>query len=97
MWVWSRVFISVIGDKFMLIKTDYKDRNNSIYKCDMCDKEIKNKNITRYQKFIYSDKSRYSRFTNVDKFDLCPRCEKFLNKMMIKMKEKIKESDIDGR
>ena len=59
----------------------------------MCDKEIKNKNITRYQKFIYSNKSRYSRFTNVDKFDLCPRCEKFLNKMMIKMKEKIKESE----
>ena len=64
----------------MLVKTDYKDKNNSIYKCDMCDREIKNKHITRYQKFIYSDKSRYSRFTNVDKFDLCPRCEKFLQK-----------------
>ena len=64
----------------MLVKTDYKDRNKSIYKCDMCDKEIKNKHITRYQKFIYSNKSRYSRFTNVDKFDLCPRCEKFLQK-----------------
>ena len=51
----------------MLVKTDYKDRNNSIYKCDMCDKEIKNKHITRYQKFIYSNKSRYSRFTNIDK------------------------------
>ena len=59
----------------------------------MCDKEINNKHITRYQKFIYSNKSRYSRFTNVDKFDLCPRCDKFLNKMMIKMREKIKESE----
>ena len=93
MWVWLRVFIGFGGDKFMLVKTDYKDRNNSIYKCDMCDREINNKHITRYQKFIYSNKSRYSRFTNVDKFDLCPRCEKFLNKMMIKMKEKIKESE----
>ena len=59
----------------------------------MSDKEIKNKNITRYQKYVYSNKSRYSRFTNVDKFDLCPRCEKFLNKMMIKMREKVKEMD----
>lgn len=93
MWVWLRVFSSIGGDKFMLVKTDYKDKNNSIYKCDMCDKKIKNKHITRYQKFIYSNKSRYSRFTNIDKFDLCPRCEKFLNKMMVKMKEKIKESE----
>ena len=59
----------------------------------MCDKEINNKHITRYQKFIYSNKSRYSRFTNVDKFDLCPRCDKYLEKMMVKMKEKIKESE----
>ena len=59
----------------------------------MCDRKIKNKHITRYQKYVYSNKSRYSRFTNIDKFDLCPRCEKFLNKMMIKMKEKIKESE----
>ena len=77
----------------MLVKTDYKDRNNSIYKCDMCDKEINNKNITRFQKFIYSYKSRYSKFTNIDKVDLCPRCNKYLEKMMIKLKEKIKESN----
>ena len=38
-------------------------------------------------------RARYSRFTNVDKFDLCPRCNKYLEKMMIKMKEKIKESE----
>ena len=77
----------------MLVKTDYQNRDKSIYKCDMCDKEINNKHITRYQKFIYFNKSRYSRFTNVDKFDLCPRCNKYLEKMMIKMKEKIKEMD----
>ena len=77
----------------MLVKTNYQDRDKSIYKCDMCDKEIKNKNITRYQKFIYSNKSRYSRFIVIDRFDLCPRCDKFLNKMMVKMKEKIKESE----
>lgn len=61
----------------MLVKTDYKDRNNSIYKCDMCDKEIKNKHITRYDKTVYSDELRHSRFIIVDKFDLCPRCEKY--------------------
>ena len=77
----------------MLVKTNYKDRNKSIYKCDMCDRKINNKHITRYQKFIYSDKSRYSRFTNIEKFDLCPRCEKFLQKMMIQMKKIVKESD----
>ena len=77
----------------MLVKTNYQNRNKSIYKCDMCDREIKNKNITRYQKFIYSDKSRYSRFVVIDKFDLCPRCEKFLQKMMAKMREKVKESE----
>ena len=93
MWVWLRLFISVIGDKYMLVKTNYQNRDKSMYKCDMRDKEIKNKHITRYQKFIYSNKSRYSRFTNVDKFDLCPRCNKYLEKMMIKMKEKIKESE----
>lgn len=93
MWVWTRVFIGVVGDKFMLVKTDYKDRNNSIYKCDMCDKEIKNKHITRYEKNIYSNEIRYPRFVIIDRFDLCPRCEKYLQKMMIKMKEKIKESE----
>ena len=77
----------------MLVKTDYKDRNNSIYKCDMCDKEINNKHITRYDKTVFSDEVRPSRFIVIDRFDLCPRCEKFLNKMMVKMKEKIKESD----
>ena len=87
------MFISVIGDKFMLVKIDYKDRNNSIYKCDMCGKEIKNKHITRYQKYVYSDEVRHSRFVIIDRFDLCPRCEKFLQKMMIKLKEKIKESE----
>ena len=93
MWVWFRVLIGFGGDKFMLVKTDYKDRNNSIYKCDMCDKQIKNKHITRYEKNVYSDEVRHSRFIVIDKFDLCPRCEKFLQKMMVKMKEKIKESE----
>ena len=79
----------------MLVKTDYKDKNNSIYKCDMCDKEINNKHITRYQKFIYSNKSRYSRFTNIDKFDLCPRCEKYLNKMNTYNMDKMYESYAD--
>lgn len=91
MWVWTRVFISVVGDKYMLVQTNYQDRNKSIYKCDMCDKEIKNKHITRYDKTVYSDELRHSRFIIVDKFDLCPRCEKYLQRMMIKMKEKIKE------
>ena len=77
----------------MLVKTNYQDRNKSIYKCDMCDKEIKNKPITRYDKTVFSDEVRPSRFVVIDRFDLCPRCEKFLNKMMIKMKEKIKESE----
>ena len=77
----------------MLVKTNYQDRNKSIYKCDMCDKEIKNNHITRYDKTVYSDEVRPSRFVVIDRFDLCPRCEKFLNKMMIKMKEKIKESE----
>ena len=77
----------------MLVKTDYKDRNNSIYKCDMCDKEIKNKHITRYEKTVFTDEVRHWRFLVIDRFDLCARCEKFLNKMMIKMKEKIKESE----
>ena len=77
----------------MLVKTDYKDRNNSIYKCDMCDRKIKNKHITRYDKTVYSDEVRPSRFVVIDRFDLCPRCEKFLNKMMIKMREKVKEMD----
>lgn len=77
----------------MLVKTNYQNRDKSIYKCDMCDKEINNKHITRYQKYVYSNKSRYSRFANIDKFDLCPRCEKYLQKMMIKMKEKVKESE----
>ena len=92
MWVWFRVFISFAGDKFMLVKTNYQDRDKSIYKCDMCDKEIKNKHITRYDKTVFSDEVRPSRFIVIDRFDLCPRCEKFLQKMMIKMKEKVKES-----
>ena len=87
------MLISFIGDKCMLVKTNYQDRNNSIYKCDMCDKEIKNKHITRYDKTVFSDEVKPSRFVVIDRFDLCPRCEKFLNKMMIKMKEKIKESE----
>ena len=77
----------------MLVKTNYQDRDKSIYKCDMCDKEIKNKHITRYDKTVFSDEVRPSRFVVIDRFDLCPRCEKFLNKMMIKLKEKIKESE----
>ena len=77
----------------MLVKTNYQDRDKSIYKCDMCDKEIKNKHITRYDKTVFSDKVRPSRFVVIDRFDLCPRCEKFLNKMMIKMREKVKEMD----
>ena len=87
------MFISVAGDKCMLVKTNYQNRNKSIYKCDMCDKEIKNKHITRYDKTVFSDEVRPSRFVVIDRFDLCPRCEKFLQKMMIKMKEKIKEMD----
>ena len=59
----------------------------------MCDKEIKNKYITRYDKTVFSDEVRPSRFIVIDRFDLCPRCNKYLEKMMIKMKEKIKESD----
>ena len=93
MWVWFRVLISVAGDKFMLVKTNYQTRNKSIYKCDMCDKEIKNKNITRYDKTVFSDEVRPSRFIVIDRFDLCPRCNKYLEKMMIKMKKKIKESE----
>ena len=93
MWVWSRVFISFAGDKFMLVKTNYQDRDKSIYKCDMCDKEIKNKNITRYDKTVFSDEVRPPRFVVIDRFDLCPRCNKYLEKMMIKMKEKVKESE----
>ena len=77
----------------MLVRTDYKDRNKSIYKCDMCAKEIKKKHITRYQKHTYSNEARYSGFITIDKFDLCPRCEKYLQKMMNKMKEKVKESE----
>ena len=77
----------------MLVKTNYQNRDKSIYKCDMCDKEINNKYITRYDKTVYSDEVRPSRFVVIDRFDLCPRCEKFLNKMMVKMKEKIKESE----
>ena len=86
------MFIGVVGDKCMLVKTNYQDRDKSIYKCDMCDKEIKNKHITRYDKTVFSDEVRPSRFVVIDRFDLCPRCEKFLQKMMIKMKEKVKES-----
>ena len=77
----------------MLVRTNDKARDKSIYKCDMCDKEIKNKHITRYDKTVFSDEVRPSRFVVIDRFDLCPRCEKFLNKMMIKMKEKVKESE----
>ena len=77
----------------MLVKTNYQNRDKSIYKCDMCDKEIKNKHITRYDKTVFSDEVRPSRFVVIDRFDLCPRCEKFLQKMMVKMKEKVKESE----
>ena len=77
----------------MLVKTNYQDRDKSIYKCDMCDRKINNKHITRYDKTVFSDEVRPSRFVVIDRFDLCPRCEKFLNKMMIKMKEKVKEMD----
>ena len=77
----------------MLVRTNYQDRDKSIYKCDMCDKKINNKHITRYDKTVFSDEVRPSRFVVIDRFDLCPRCEKFLNKMMIKMKEKVKESE----
>ena len=77
----------------MLAQTNYQNRDKSIYKCDMCDKEIKNKHITRYDKTVNSDEVKPSRFVVIDRFDLCPRCNKYLEKMMIKMKEKIKESE----
>lgn len=77
----------------MLVQTNYQNRDKSIYKCDMCDRKIKNKHITRYDKTVFSDEVRPSRFIVIDRFDLCPRCNKYLEKMMIKMKEKIKESE----
>ena len=77
----------------MLVKTNHQNRDKSIYKCDICDKEIKLKHITRYDKTVYSDEVRPSRFIVIDRFDLCPRCDKALNKLIIKMKEKIKESE----
>ena len=36
----------------MLVRTDYKDRNKSIYKCDMCAKQLQKRYESRVNSWI---------------------------------------------
>ena len=62
----------------MKVKIDFLDRKNSLYKCDMCNKEIHNRDKVD----LYEHKPGMS--YPKKKYDLCQRCHKILIKAIEK-------------
>lgn len=65
----------------MIIKTNYNNKNNSIYQCDMCGRRFNGKDIKKISE------------NNKKLYDLCTRCRIVLRKFVIKYRERRNESE----